>query len=121
MMIDILTPLKFNKVFFTGDALRQRIYYYSRYDSFERDCDIEKKIFNYCSRSSGKRIQPYCGPSYKIAGFSTEDEIHGGGWLVADTDTPLSTTGVRTCAVLNLVDEDNGFHALYHVYDKTNK
>ena len=55
------------------------------------------------------------------AGFSTENLTDvGGGYLKADCLTPLSTTGVRTCAVLNLVNEETGESALYHVLDETN-
>ncbi len=88
-------------------------------DSFERTGDFEKYIFNYCPSDDAKRIEPYKGPKDMTSGISTEDPNLGGGWLLSDINTPLSTTGVRTCAVLNLVDEDTNTHTLYHVYHKT--
>ena len=89
------------------------------YDCFERAGDFEKYIFNYCPTDDAKRIQPYKGPKDYSSGMSTEDPDLGGGWLKSDINTPLSTTGVRTCAVLNLVDEDTNTHTLYHVFHGT--
>ncbi len=88
-------------------------------DSFERTYDFEKYIFNYCPPDDAKRILPYKGPLNMTSGISTEDPDLGGGWLKSDINTPLSTTGVRTCAVLNLVDEDTNMHTLYHVFHGT--
>ena len=121
IMINLLTfktkPIK--QIPFQGmqAPVHRRIIYDT--DSFDRMQDFEKYIFNYCPADDAKRITPYNGPVSITAGISTEDPDLGGGWLKADINTPLSTTGVRTCAVLNLVDEDTNTHTLYHVYHET--
>ena len=78
-----------------------------------------KKIFNYAPKIS-EAIDVYKGPMEINAGLSTEAiKDIGGGYLKANCRTPLSTTGVRTCAILNAVNENGGESVLYHVHDET--
>ena len=78
-----------------------------------------KKIFNYAPKNS-EAVDVYKGPKNMDAGLSTEAlKDVGGGYLKADCMTPLSTTGVRTCAVHNAVDEETCENILYHVHDET--
>ena len=123
-MISAISPVQINsreyKPSFKG--VHCNIYLNHCFDSFEfSDCiKFYKKIFNFAPKSS-EALDVYKGPKILEAGFSTENlEDVGGGFLQADCCTPLSTTGVRTCAVLNLVDEVTSKHILYHVFDETN-
>ena len=91
------------------------------FDSFQSSNDLKfyKKVFNYAPDLS-EQVNVYKGPKFLKAGFSTENlEDVGGGYLIESCLKPLSTTGVRTCAVLNLVNEKQGQNVLYHVWDKT--
>lgn len=124
-MIGTISSIQFNKnnynrkVTFTGMDWNRA--YSSFNDSFEfSDCiKFVKKIFNFAPKNS-QEITVYKGPIKPEAGFSTENlEDVGGGYLKADCLTPLSTTGVRTCAVLNAVDENTCSNVLYHVHDET--
>ena len=122
VMINLLTLQKsvIPQVHFKGDHSRKYVDDIAYMpDTFEKTYDYEKYIFNYCPSEDAKRIEPYNGPQNYSSGISTEDPNLGGGWLLSDINTPLSTTGVRTCAVLNLVDEDTNTHALYHVFHST--
>ncbi len=126
-MIGSISSLQFNnnnnykaKVSFTGGKFYNRAYEMC-FDSFEFFDSIKfvKKLFNYAPKNS-EAINIYKGPKDPSAGFSTEAlKDVGGGYLKADCLTPLSTTGVRTCAVLNAVDEEAGIQVLYHVHDET--
>lgn len=78
-----------------------------------------KKWFSFGIENNTQPLPVYRGSTAKNAGFSTETGGYGGGWLKSDINTPLSTTDVHTCAALNLVDEKNGQHLLYHVYHGT--
>ncbi len=121
MMINVLTfknPVN-NNIHFGARVIPPRKIIYGP-DSFERTGNFEKYIFNYCDSSNAKRIEPYTGPKDTKCGISTEEPDLGGGWLISDVNTPLSTTGVRTCAVLNLVDDKTNMHTLYHVFHNTN-
>jgi|GEM_PF-2961376 len=84
---------------------------------------FEKKIFNYAPQKDSFFIKKYTGPMKKTDGISTEasnyGEPYGGGWLLSDINTPLSTSGVYTCAVLNLVNEKDNSHILMHVLHST--
>lgn len=121
-MISLITPIKFNTPVFTGKGNNYRMRPCG-YDSFEyyNEPKFRKIIFNYSLAEQGEseEISPYKGPTSKDAGFSTEEGGWGGGWLIANCMTPLSTTDVNTCAVLNLVNEDTGKQALFHVHHKT--
>jgi len=76
---------------------------------------LEKKTFGF-GTSDSIELKPYSGSRTKAAGFSTEGDGSGGGWIKADIKTPLSTADIHTCATINLVDEDSGQQFLYHVY-----
>jgi len=76
---------------------------------------LEKKIFGYGTENS-LAVKPYLGDMTKTAGFSTEGDESGGGWIKASLDTPLSTADIHTCAVVNLVNEKTNEQFLYHVY-----
>ena len=91
-------------------------------DTFEFSDEIKliKKFFNYAPINSSPLLE-YKGFKNTWSGFSTENlEDVGGGYLIADCSTPLSTTGVRTCAVANFICEKLGIQALYHVHHETN-
>lgn len=108
-----------NNIAFTGRGWNKA--YNACCDTFEySDCiKFVKKIFNYAPRNA-EEIDVYKGTMNPKAGLSTEALTDvGGGYLKADCLTPLSTTGVRTCAVLNAVDEESCTHVLYHVHDET--
>lgn len=117
-MIGAISLVQFNNPSFTGRKV----------PNFGFPCDsfcysdgykFIKKIFNFAPQNAEK-LEVYRGPKNLEAGFSTEDlQDVGGGWLKADCQTPLSTTGVRTCAVLNLVNEETFENILYHVHDET--
>ena len=117
-MINSISLVNLNTVNFGS---RKQGIYNRCYDTFEFQNSIsnqiEKFCFNYSLSNSSSPLKTYDGPLDN--GISTEDPQLGGGWLVGNINTPLSTTGVRTCAVLNLVNEDKGEHILYHVYHKT--
>ena len=92
------------------------------FDTFEFSDEIKltKKFFNYAPKNSVP-LEKYNGPKEVYSGFSTENiEDVGGGFLFGDCSTPLSTTGVRTCAVANFVCKKLGIQALYHVHHETN-
>lgn len=80
--------------------------------------NLERCPFGYKARNS-KELIPYTGSLDKAVGFSTEAGGYGGGWLKADTNTPLSTKDVHNCALLNLVNENTNEQMLYHVYGFT--
>lgn len=108
-----------SKVSFAGRGWNKA--YNVCFDTFEFSDNIKfvKKIFNYAPKNS-EEINVYKGPMKPNSGFSTENLTDvGGGYLKADCLTPLSTTGVRTCAVLNAVDEETSTNVLYHVHDET--
>ena len=90
-------------------------------DSFysSQPVKIVKKLFNYSDDTNSARIKSYSGPMAKNAGMSTEAGGYGCGWLKGSLDTPLSTTDVHTCALLNLVNADTFKQLLFHVFDDT--
>ena len=51
------------------------------------------------------------------AGLSTEAGGFGGGWIISDINTPLSTRDMHGCAVLNLINSETNKQLLYHVYE----
>ena len=122
-MINSILPFKYNK--------NNNISFGSRnwtkttqmcFDTFEFSDEIKltKKFFNYAPKNSIP-LEVYKGPNEIASGFSTENlEDIGGGFLFGNCSTPLSTTGVRTCAVVNFICKKLGLHALYHVHHETN-
>lgn len=84
-----------------------------------KHCRLEKAIWGYKAPVGSIELQPYTGSLKKTAGFSTEAGGYGGGWIKADTSTPLSTKDVHTCALLNLVNENTNEQLMYHVYSHT--
>lgn len=80
---------------------------------------IVKKSFNYSTEIDSVPVRPYRGSLERSVGRSTEDGGYGGGYLTGSIDTPLSTTDVHTCALLNLFNEYTSMQALYHVHHKT--
>lgn len=120
-MISAINPFSQIKSYtpnFTGNKYRKATQMFS--DTFSHEADrIVKKSFNYSSELNSMCVLPYNGPLEKTAGLSTEENGFGGGWLKGSIDTPLSTTDVHTCAVLNLLNADTFEQVLYHVYHKT--
>lgn len=119
-MISAITPIKPYSPNFTGRK-------YHKTAKILNDCfcpsgefRILKKSFNYSTEVNSVEVKPYKGTLEKSAGFSTGEDGCGGGWLVGDIDTPLSTTDVHTCALLNLFNVDTLKQALFHVYHETN-
>jgi len=119
-MIYAISPIRSNTPNFTGNKYRK---------TFElvQDCfcpgepnKIVKKVYNYSTEANSVSVRPYRGPLATTAGFSTEEGGFGGGWLKGAVSTPLSTTDVHTCAVLNLVNMDTLEQFLYHVFHQTN-
>lgn len=80
---------------------------------------IVKKTFNYSTDRGSVSVRPYSGSLERSAGISTEEGGYGGGYLTGAIDTPLSTTDVHTCALLNLFNTNNSKQTLYHVHHKT--
>ncbi len=80
---------------------------------------IVKKSFNYSTETGSVQVRPYIGTLERSVGISTEEGGYGGGYLTGNIDTPLSTTDVHTCALLNLFNEYTSKQALYHVHHKT--
>lgn len=124
-MISAINSIQFNnnkynnRVSFTGRGFNK--VYPNFCDSFEfSDClKFTKKVFNYAPKNS-EAVDVYRGPMSADAGFSTEAlKDVGGGYLKADCLTPLSSTGFRTCAALNAIDEETCTQVLYHVHDET--
>jgi len=120
-MINLVSGVNFNNnITFSGKNWN-KVLSRSFNDSFEYSDAVKysKKIFNYAPQKS-KPVETYLGSRNYKAGFSTEDiEDVGGGYLKADCSVPLSTTGVRTCAVLNAVDEKTNENVLWHVHHET--
>lgn len=104
---------------FTGNKYRKAVQYFDDCFCPSDSGRIVKNVFNYSAEVGSVPVRPYMGSMDKMAGCSTEGTELGGGWLKADIDTPLSTTGVQTCAVLNLVNKDTLEQVLYHVFHKT--
>lgn len=119
MMITAFSPIKSNTTNFTSNK------YYKTYELAQdwfcpsESNKIVKKLFNYSIETGSVPVKLYNGPTATTAGFSTEKGGFGGGWLKGSINTPLSTTDVHTCAILNLVNEDTMEQLLYHVFDKT--
>lgn len=120
MIVTAFSPIRSNTPNFTGNKYRKTF-------ELAQDCfcpsqpgKIVKKAFNYSIDSGSVPLKPYKGPMAETAGFSTEEGGFGGGWIKGAIDTPLSTTDVHTCAVLNLVNTDSLEQVLYHVFHKTN-
>lgn len=122
--VSLTNPNKtqFNPLSFSGKIIKPDLSKaFVRVDRFalSNPNNIVKKSFNYSVELNSRPVLPYSGPVKRTAGFSTETPLLGGGWLDGTIDTPLSTTGVRTCAVLNLVDEETAKQILYHVFHNT--
>lgn len=81
--------------------------------------NLARKEFGYAVGEHSVELPIYKGPKNKSVGLSTEVGGLGRGWLKASIDTPLSTADIHTCAVLHLVNEEDGQHVLYHVLHKT--
>ncbi len=115
--INLNTPYKPN---FTGNKYRKT--FQMAQDCFcpSESMKIVKKSFNYSTEANSVPVSIYKGPLNKTAGMSTEENGYGGGWLIGSVDTPLSTTDVHTCAVLNLVNMNTFKQLLYHVFHETN-
>lgn len=118
-MISAITPIRPYSPNFTGNKYKKATQIAS--DCFcPSEAKIVKKLFNYSSEINSAPIMPYNGSMSKTAGLSTECGGYGGGWLTGSIDTPLSTTDIHTCAVLNLFNINTLKQVLFHVYHKTN-
>lgn len=80
---------------------------------------LMKKQFGFAVCGDSKALPHYNGLISENSGFSTEAGGYGGGWIKAGLGTPLSTKDIRTCATVNLVNEANNEHLLYHVFHET--
>ncbi len=85
------------------------------YDSIK----LSRQFYGYGIDVVSEALPVYRGPKNSNAGFSTESNGRGGGWICADLDTPLSTKDLHTCAAINLVNEAENKHILYHVLHMT--
>ena len=93
--------------------------YFRANAKFEEKIRLVKKLFSYGHEHNSKPLPAYKGTLDKNKGYSTETGGYGGGWLLSNINTPLSTTDVHTCGALNLVNDLDEEHLFYHVLDET--
>lgn len=80
---------------------------------------FSKQMHGYGVEGKSVELPLYAGTKKVSDGFSTEVGGYGGGYILSDVKTPLSTTDVHTCACLNLVDGTSDEQLLYHVFHGT--
>lgn len=112
-----INPIRFNGSIIIPDRFKVVSAENFRAYTNMRQVELIRDTFGYKVKKGSKKLSVYRGPKDEMAGFSTFTMgcCFGGGWLEASINTPLSTTGIHSCALMNLINRFTNRQVSFHV------